>query len=42
MCDPNGRSRSDSSVSTGVLPNASEAGQWFQVVVDILPANQHP
>ncbi|MGB7539745.1 MAG: glycoside hydrolase family 6 protein [Anaerolineales bacterium] len=42
MCNPNGQSRYDSSVSTGALPNAPEAGQWFQAEFDILRANQYP
>ncbi len=39
MCDPNGSSQG---VSTGAMPNAPEAGQWFQAGFDQLVANKYP
>ena len=42
MCDPNGNSRYNSSVKTGALPNAPDAGHWFEAEFEILVQNAYP
>ncbi|GLV60583.1 glucanase [Dictyobacter sp. S3.2.2.5] len=42
MCDPNGTSRYNSAVPTGALPNAPDAGHWFESEFEILVQNAYP
>ncbi|GCE21411.1 glucanase [Dictyobacter kobayashii] len=42
MCDPTGNSRYNSAVKTGALPNAPDAGHWFEAEFEILVQNAYP
>jgi cellulose 1,4-beta-cellobiosidase len=42
MCDPNARSSSDSTVTTGAMPGAPAAGDWFESGFETLVKNAEP
>ncbi len=42
MCDPTANNRYDASVKTGALPNAPDAGHWFESEFETLVQNAYP
>ncbi len=42
MCDPNANNRYTPSVKTGALPNAPDAGHWFESEFETLVHNAYP
>jgi cellulose 1,4-beta-cellobiosidase len=42
MCDPTANNRYDPSVKTGSLPNAPDAGHWFESEFETLVQNAYP